>query len=88
MTYSEFEERLLVALVDAADATERGQVGAHGVAETVLPGAREQWVQDAVRAYEVHGYLGPVSRGLDGSINLMISGDGRRAADRLRGQAP
>jgi hypothetical protein len=85
MTYSEFEERLLVALADGADATERGQVAAHRVAETVFPGVRDQWVNDAVQAYEVHGYLGPVSRGLDGSINLMLSGGGRRAADRLRG---
>jgi hypothetical protein len=88
MTYSEFEKGLLIALADAANATARGQVGAHPVAETVFPGVQDQWVKDAVRAYEEDGYLGPISRRLDGSIHLMLSGDGRREADRLRSQAP
>jgi hypothetical protein len=87
MTYSEFENRLLIGLVDATGATQRGQCEARQVAETVLPGAREQWVGDAVQVYDQQGYLGPaISRGLDGTIRLMISGEGRKAAERLRAQ--
>jgi hypothetical protein len=87
MTYGEFENRLFVALVDATDAKQRGQCEALQVAETVLPGASEQWVRDAVQVYDQRGYLGPaISRGLDGTIRLMISGEGRKAAERLRAQ--
>ena len=85
MTYSEFDVRLLLALVDAADATEGGQCEAFQVAETVLPQVKDQWVRDAVRGYEQHGYLGPaVSRPLDRRIILTISGEARKAAESLR----
>ena len=62
MTYSNFEIRLLMALVDSADASERGQCEAFEVAETVLPQVKDQWVTDAVRYYEQRGYIGPISR--------------------------
>ncbi len=52
MTYSEFEIRLLLALVEGAEASDRGQCNATLVAETVLPHAEEQWVSDAVQVYE------------------------------------
>jgi len=86
MTYSDFERRLLMALVDAADASERGQCEALDVAETVLPQVKDQWVSDAVRSYEQRGYIGPISRPLDGRIFLMISGEGRKAAESLKAQ--
>ena len=87
MTYSDFEKRLFIALVDTADATQRGQCEALHVAETLLPGVKGQWVGDAVRGYEQLGYLGPaISRGLNGTTGLMISGEGRKAAESLRAE--
>jgi hypothetical protein len=86
MTYSDFEIRLLMALVDSADASERGQCEAFDVAETVLPQANDQWVSDAVRSYEQRGYIGPISRPLERRIVLMISGEGRKAAENLKAQ--
>ncbi len=86
MTYSEFEVRLLLALVDAADATERGQCNALQVAKTVLPQVQDQWVRDAVRNYEQKGCLGLISRSVEGGINLTISGEARKAAESLRAQ--
>jgi hypothetical protein len=88
MTYSEFEIRLLLALVDAADATERGQCEAFQVAQTVLPQVKEQWVRDAVRSYEQKGYLGPtMSRQLGGGkIILTISGEARKITENLKAQ--
>ena len=50
MTYSDFEIRLLMALVDSADASERGQCEAFDVAESVLPQVKDQWVSDAVQS--------------------------------------
>ena len=86
ITYREFEMRLLLALVDAADATERGQCEAFQVAQTVVPQVKEQWVRDAVQSYERQGYLGPVSRPLDGRIIVMISGEARKATESLKEQ--
>jgi hypothetical protein len=86
MDYREFEIRLLVALVDAADVTERGQCEAFRVAQAVLPQVKEQWVRDAVDSYEKQGYLGLVSRPLDGQIILMISGEARKATESLKAQ--
>ena len=87
MTYSEFEIRLLLALVDAADATDHGQCEAFEVAQTVLPQAKEQWVRNAVQSYEQQHYLGPaISRPLDGRIILTISGDARKATESLKAQ--
>jgi hypothetical protein len=77
---------LLLALVDAADSTERGSCEAGSVAETVLSDVSEKWVSDAVRTFEERKYLGLVVRPQAGGIVLMISGDGRKAADSLRAQ--
>jgi hypothetical protein len=85
--YTEFELRFLLALVDAADAAERGQCEAFQVARAVLPQVKEQWVRDAVRSYEQQGYLGPaISRPLDGRIILTISGKARKATESLRAE--
>jgi hypothetical protein len=74
MTYSNFEVLLLLALVDAADASERGQCEALSVAQTVLPQAKPQWVSDAVQGYEKkRGYLGPVSRKAAESLKAQIA---------------
>ena len=86
MTYSNFEIRLLMALVDSADASERGQCEAFEVAETVLPQVKDQWVSDAVRSYEQGGYIGLISRPLERRIVLTISGEGRKAAESLKAQ--
>ena len=86
MTYRDFEIRLLMALVDSADASERGQCEAFDVAETVLPRVKDQWVSDAVRSYEQRGYIGLISRPLEGRIVLTISGEGRKAAESLKAQ--
>jgi hypothetical protein len=87
LTYSEFEVRLLLALVDAADATDRGQCEAFQVAQTILPQVKDQWVRDAAQSYEQKGYLGPaISRPLDGRIILTISGEARKAAEALNAQ--
>jgi hypothetical protein len=85
--YTEFELRFLLALVDAADAAERGQCEAFQVARAVLPQVKEQWVRDAGRSYEQQGYLGPaISRPLDGRIILTISGKARKATESLRAE--
>jgi hypothetical protein len=86
MTYSDFEIRLLMALVDSADASERGQCEAFDVAETVLPQVKDQWVSGAVRSYEQRGYIGLISRPLERRIVLTISGEGRKAAESLKAQ--
>jgi len=86
MTYSEFETRLFLALVDASDATERGQCEAFEVAKTVWSQAPDQWVRDAVMIYEQKGYTGLISRPVEGGISLTVSGNGRSAADNLRAQ--
>jgi hypothetical protein len=86
MTYSNFEIRLLMALVDSADASERGQCEAFEVAETVLPQVKDQWVSDAVRSYEQGGYIVLISRPLERRIVLTISGEGRKAAESLKAQ--
>jgi hypothetical protein len=86
MTYSDFEIRLLMAIVDSADASERGQCEAFDVAETVLPQVKDQWVSDAVRSYEQRGYIGLISRPLERRIVLTISGEGRKAAESLKAQ--
>jgi hypothetical protein len=83
----EFEIRFLLALVDAADAAERGQCEAFEVTQAVLPQVKEQWVRDAVRSYQQQGYLGPVgSRPLDGRIILTISAEARKATESLKAQ--
>jgi hypothetical protein len=64
--------------------TEGGRCGASEVAETALPQVKAEWVSDAVRGYEQQKYVGPVIRPLEGGIILMISGEGREAADSLR----
>ena len=87
MTYAEFEPRLLVALVDAADLDSRGRCEAFAVAETILPRVAEKWVRDAVGSLQQQGCLGNVIRPLgESSISLDISGEGRKAAERLRAQ--
>lgn len=83
-TYSEFEIRLLPALVEAAEPSGRGQCEALEVAETVSPGVKEQWMRDAVGSYEQEGYLGVVSRPLDGTIGLTVSGKGGKEAERRK----
>jgi hypothetical protein len=70
----------------AADASERGQCEASGVAKTVLPQVKDQWVTDAVQSYEQRGYIGMISRPLDGRIVLTISGEGRKSAESLKAQ--
>jgi hypothetical protein len=88
MTYTEFEMQFLVALVDAADSTERGQCEAFSVAETVLPGVDERWVRDAVNRFDQEKYFDPVIKelGPEGKILMMISGEGRKAADRVKAE--
>jgi DNA-binding MarR family transcriptional regulator len=87
MSYSDFEIRLLIALVDSADASERGQCEAFDVAETVLPQVNDQWVSDAVRSYEQRGYIGLISRPLERRlVFLTISSESRKAAESLKAQ--
>jgi hypothetical protein len=90
MNYTQFAEKFLVALVDAADATQHGQCDALQVAKTVLPQVSDQqvidrWARDAVREYKQQGYLGLISQPVQGGITLTISGRGRREAERLQG---
>lgn len=86
MTYSEFETRLFLALVDASGATNHEQCSAFEVANTVLPQAPDQWVRNAVKVYENNGWLNNISRPVEHGIYLTISGNGRRAVDNLRAQ--
>jgi hypothetical protein len=90
MNYTQFAEKFLVALVDAADATQRGQCDALQVAKAFLPQVIDQqvidqWARDAVREYEQQRYVGPISRPVEGGIILKILGRGRREAERLQG---
>jgi hypothetical protein len=84
MTYLNFESLFLLAIVDAADASDRGQCEAFGLTETVLSEVSERWVRDAVLSYEQRNYLGPVSRPLSKHIGLQISGEARKTAEILR----
>jgi hypothetical protein len=85
MTYSQFEDELLVALVTAADAAPRGQVEVMEVARTVSPDASKQWIRSAVQKFEDYGWADNVSRAMPppNDIILTITGDGRRRAEEL-----
>jgi hypothetical protein len=43
-------------------------------------------VSDAVENYEKRGYIGLISRPIQGPIILTISGEGRKAAESLKAQ--
>lgn len=86
MSYSDFENRLLLAF--AAAAADGSHIDAFTVAETVgsvvEPEVNEQLVRDAVRSFEQQGYFHSVVRGQRGSISMMITAEGRKAAERLK----
>jgi hypothetical protein len=87
MTYHAFENLLLLALLDAADASDHGLCEAFRAAGTVLPQVKDQWVRDAVRSYEQRNYLRIIFRPLEERlIHLQISGEARKAAERLRAE--
>jgi hypothetical protein len=89
MTYSQFEDELLVASVQTADAAiaanpnSHGQVDASTVAESVLPGVSERWVRDAVKSFESNGWVYNVVVPLSGGVVFMVTGPGRRKAESL-----
>lgn len=85
MTYTEFEDRLLVAVVDAVDADPCNTIGhceAMKAAKTVWPEVRRLWVIDAVEALARKGYFREIDR--SGQLPVNITGEARRAADKLR----
>jgi hypothetical protein len=90
MTYTQFEDELLVELVRVADANlaanpnSHGQVDALVVGKQLLSTINEQWINDAVRGFEQAGYVRNVSRPLSGAtLFLMVTGEGRRHAEAL-----
>jgi hypothetical protein len=84
MIYSEFEDVFLLALVDGADANGRGQCDAFKVVRSVLPEVGDEWVYSAVDRYDQQGYVGLRHSALSGEIILTMSGNARRAADRVK----
>ena len=89
MTYSQFEEELLVAIVKTADANSAadpnslGQVDVMVVASEVSPCASEQLVRSVVGRFKGLGWVCNVVEPISGGIWLMVTGDGRRKAESL-----
>jgi hypothetical protein len=67
-----------------AVATRRGRCEASAAVETVLPRFGKDWMRDAVRSHDQHGYFAPVVPPREGGILVMISGAGHGAAESLR----
>ena len=93
MTYTEFKEALLTALVEAADANPRGQVNVFPVADRILPDVSEQWVFEAVDGYEAESLVFNVSRRLgppreQGGITIQLTGKGREKVEYFRIRKP
>lgn len=93
MSYSEFCDRLLVAIMLQADATLKADPNSLGivdpfrVADTsglrVQKHQQKQWISDAVETFETRGWVCNVVRPLSGDeILLMITGEGRKQAER------
>jgi hypothetical protein len=89
MSYSEFQDRLLVALMRAANAKSKADPNSLGIVDAFevatdagLP-EQEQWSSDAVQTFETKGWVGAV-RDLSGGIRLMITGEGREQAERMQ----
>jgi len=93
LTYVEFKGLLFIAIADAADADTRGQVDIFPTADKIFLDVKEQWVSDAVTSYETQRLVFNVSRRLGpprqgtGGIALMITGEGREQAGRLKGKS-
>ena len=82
MNYRTFEPSLFERIVQAEQTSARGQVDVGPLAEAILPGVTDEWVTEAVRAYEARGWLNKVRRYVPNTIIVTLSGLGRKAAGR------
>lgn len=91
MTYSQFEDALLLAIVEASEygaagGNSRGQVEVFEAAEHAGLERKENWINDAVTSFENQGLVFNVVRplGLPLRTLLMITAEGRKHADSIR----
>lgn len=94
LTYSEYEDALLLAIVEAADygaagGNRRGQVEVFEAAEHAGLERKEQWIRDAVRSFENQGFVFNVVRPLmQQETWLMVTAEGRKHAEFIRSRNP
>jgi hypothetical protein len=87
-TYSEYENALFLAIIEAeaygaAGANSKGQVDVFEAAREAGLDLKENWARDAVRSFEDCGWVWNVVRPIGPStIFLMVTSEGRKEAER------
>ncbi len=90
LTYREFEDAVLFAIVEAEvygapAANSAGQIDVFEAVEQVGLERKESWIRDAVRNFENHGLVRNVVRSIrPPTITLMMTGEGHQEAERRR----
>lgn len=91
MIYPQFEDALLLAIVEASEygaagGNSRGQVEVFEAAEHAGLERKENWINDAVTSFENQGLVFNVVRPLGHPLRtlLMITAEGRNHADFIR----
>ena len=90
LTYSLFEDALLLAIVEASDygaagGNRKGQVEVFEAAEHAGLERKENWISDAVTSFENQGFLFNVVRPLGHPLRtiVMVTAEGRKHAEFL-----
>jgi hypothetical protein len=95
MTYSEFENALFLAIVEASDygaagGNSKGQVEVFEAAEHAGLERKENWISGAVTDFESQGFVFNVVRPLGHPLRtlLMVTAEGRKHAEFIRSRNP
>ena len=85
MSYSQFEADLLLAIIEAADATSGGQVEVSQIASTIFPQVNEDWIRSALKDFRDRGYFTNYVIPLGTSQTLVtVSAAARRQAEAIK----
>jgi hypothetical protein len=95
LTYSLFEDALLLAIVEASDygaagGNRKGQVEFFEAAEHAGLERKEIWINDAVTNFENRRCVSIVSRPLDHPLRTIVTvtAEGRKEAEFIRSRNP
>ena len=94
VTYEEYRNAVLIAVVEAETYRRpalnlAGQIDVWQALRQAGLEVKENWIRDAVQNYEALGFFSRVLRPIrPPRIFLRVTEEGRRAAERLAGNAP
>ena len=95
LTYSQFEDKLFSAIVEAAEygaagGNTKGQVEVFEAAEHAGLERKENWISDAVTSFENQGFVFNVVRPLSHPLRtiVMVTAQGRKQAEFLHSRNP